>query len=72
MEKPILLHSYWRDKRKAEVYKYHDHYIVRCYYGDEMLGTRIIKEHSERYAEDAAENYVDGLWELEDKEHGIF
>ena len=39
---------------------------------DKIIGQRVIGKHSERFAEDAAENYVDGLWELEEKEYGLF
>tara|TARA_E500000318_G_scaffold30407_2_gene30179 strand:+ start:1940 stop:2155 length:216 start_codon:yes stop_codon:yes gene_type:complete len=70
--RPYRLHTFIRENRKAEVYKYHNEFIVKCYIDGELIGQRLIEEHNESYAEEAAENYVDGIWELEEKEYGLF
>ena len=55
-------HDYWQDNRRAEVFKsVQGHWGVR-YFEDNMWVTdEIYKEHSETYAESAAENYVLGI-----------
>tara|TARA_R100000388_G_C7198492_1_gene137245 strand:+ start:424 stop:639 length:216 start_codon:yes stop_codon:yes gene_type:complete len=70
--KPYRLHTFIRDNRKAEVYRYHDEFVVKCYIDDKIIGQRVIEQHSEAFAEKAAENYVDGIWELKEKEYGLF
>jgi len=58
--------TYWGSDeyadRRAEVL--HDKeagFYVEMYYKDELIETRPLYEHSERYAEDCAENYVMGI-----------
>ena len=61
-----LLHQYWSDdkSKKAEVYVTDSGYGCR-YYEDHMWKKDIVyKNHSESYAESAAENYVLGILEL--------
>ena len=56
------LHEFRHDNRKAEVYKHNKAFVVRMYNEKGIwLEDRIIKNHSERYAEDCAENFVMGL-----------
>ena len=61
-----LLHQYWSDdkSKKAEVYLTDQGYGCR-YYEDNMWKKDIVyKNHSESYAESAAENYVLGILQL--------
>jgi hypothetical protein len=61
-----LLHQYWSDdkSKKAEVYVTDLGYGCR-YYEDHMWKKDIVyKNHSESYAESAAENYVLGILQL--------
>tara|TARA_Y100000592_G_C5454214_1_gene310424 strand:- start:1281 stop:1532 length:252 start_codon:yes stop_codon:yes gene_type:complete len=61
-----LLHQYWSDdkKRKAEVYVTDHGYGCR-YYEDHMWKKDVMyKNHSESYAESAAENFVLGILQL--------
>ena len=58
--------TYWGDNeysaRRAEVM--HDEeagYYVDMYFDGELVETRPLYKHSERYAEDCAENYVMGI-----------
>lgn len=50
--------------RKAETLRSfgdYPHYGIRMYIEDESLGIEWYNGHSEKYAEDAAENYVLGI-----------
>ena len=45
-------------KRHATVSKDNYHYIVRCYNNEKLVKTELVDNHSQHYAEDLAENYV--------------
>ena len=57
--------TYWGDNeysdRKAIVMKNSEGFYVEFYKGDEIVERRTVYEHSERYAEDTAENFVMGI-----------
>ena len=57
--------TYWGDAeysdRKAIVMKNSEGFYVEFYKGDEIVERRTVYEHSERYAEDTAENFVMGI-----------
>jgi hypothetical protein len=61
----IKLHDYWGSDeysdRRAEVMKNVHGFYVEMYKDDILVETRELYEHSERYAEDCAENYVMGI-----------
>lgn len=67
-------HTYQRDDRKAKVFYTKKGWSVNLYlrYGDKTnnneswtkVQTRECFEHSERWAEDVAENFVDGLYNV--------
>ena len=61
----IKLHDYWGSDeysdRRAEVMKNVHGFYVKMYKDDILVQTRDLYEHSERYAEDCAENYVMGI-----------
>ena len=77
-----ILHKYWFEDRYAEVMfdKVLDMFLVAMYFKTEHGMNRVATlpmitgqvKHSERYAEDAAENWVHG-WpvELLPKEHKV-
>jgi len=62
-EQDDLCHIFRGNKRIAKVYKASEGYEVDLYENDVLLKSLIIHEHSEGYAEDCAENWVDGLIE---------
>ena len=53
--------EYSRDTRKAIVKRNSKGFFVNLYEDDIKLEKRKVYRHSERYAEDVAENWVDGL-----------
>ena len=57
-------HKYIRDDRKAIVYRNGHGFYVELYDKDVLVETRELYEHSEKYAEDCAENYVDGVFNV--------
>ena len=61
------LHEYWDDrtgqKRKAQVYENGMDYDIHLFIDNVFQGIRKITGHAECYAEDAAENYVLGLYD---------
>ena len=51
-------------RRWANVLEHNDgSYTIECFINQIHAGNRIIKGHSEQYAEDAAENFVLGLYD---------
>ncbi len=54
-------HEYSRDTRKAIVKRNSKGFFVNLYEDNIKLEKRKVYRHSERYAEDVAENWVDGL-----------
>ena len=56
-----IWHEYSRDTRKAIVTRNSKGFFVNLYEDDIKLEKRKVYRHSERYAEDVAENWVDGL-----------
>tara|TARA_Y100000114_G_C11610072_1_gene254665 strand:+ start:294 stop:500 length:207 start_codon:yes stop_codon:yes gene_type:complete len=57
--------TYWGsekyEKRRAEVMKDENGFYVDMYFDGELVESRPLYDHSERYAEDCAENYVMGI-----------
>lgn len=58
MDFDYCIHTYMLKNRKAEVYKVKDNFGIRMYENNVWMKDQIIKNHSEGYAENAAENYV--------------
>ena len=60
------LSTYWGDEefadRRAMVLKNDQGFYVELYKSDELIETRPLYDHSERYAEDCAENFVMGYF----------
>jgi len=65
MYKGPQLSTYWGDKpyenRMAYVMKNEQGYYIEMYDKDTLIETRPLYDHSEVYAESAAENYVMGI-----------
>jgi hypothetical protein len=62
-EKDDLCHIYRGESRVAKVYNTSKGFEVDLYENDVLLKSLIVHEHSENYAEDCAENWVQGLIE---------
>lgn len=58
-------YSVWGDgeysNRQAEVCRDDNGFLVQFFKHDQLIEFRTLYEHSERYAEDAAENWVTGI-----------
>jgi len=63
--KSYELSTYWGDDeyedRKANVMRDDKGFYVELYKGEELIEVRTLYDHSEVYAENAAENYVIGI-----------
>jgi hypothetical protein len=53
-----LYHIFKQNGRIAKVYNTESGFEVDLYEGNELIETREVHQHSERYAEDCAENWV--------------
>jgi|TARA_R110000822_G_scaffold76437_1_gene183802 hypothetical protein len=53
-----------QDDKQAKVYITNEGYEVDYYKGKKLLKTECLHTHSEQYAEDAAENFVIGIKQL--------
>ena len=62
----IKLHEYWSDdkNRKASVHKNNQGFYVKLSEGGYLREVRRLYSHSEQYAEDCAENFVLGIFNL--------
>lgn len=54
--------------RRAIVSRDEHHFIVRMYDKDKVVNTELLENHSLAYAEDAAENWVEGVGKFKDLE----
>ena len=67
-----LYHTYAKDGKYAEVFKTSQGWEVDLYTNDTLLETRAVHDKSEGYAEDVAENWVDGMFDIEPKEGSFY
>jgi len=66
-------HEFWGESRKAEVYKTDLGWEVDLTnLKNNEYATRQVHEHSESYAENVAENYVQGIFDLEPNDFGYY
>jgi len=72
MDNKILYHVYNKDERKAEVYKTSKGFEVELYEKDGWSATRKVHQHSESYAENVGENWVEKVFDLEPGEKGYY
>lgn len=61
MSEILAQYKSFSSDRVATVCKRDGEYEVRLYQGEELIETRSMKGHNQRYAEDAAENLVNGV-----------
>mgnify|MGYP000014685141 CR=1 FL=1 len=59
-----VISEYWNDGRKAVIRKEKDGFEVDLY-KDNLKETRHVHNHSESYAENVAENFVHGIFDIE-------
>jgi len=67
-----LYHTYVEKDRYAEVYKSEHGFEVDLYEFDVLLETRKVYQHSEGYAEDVADNWVQGMFDVKEIKEGSF
>ena len=62
----VKLHEFWSDdkNRKASVHKNNQGFYVKLSEGGFLREVRRLYSHSEQYAEDCAENFVLGVFDL--------
>lgn len=59
-----LYHTYAKDGKYAEVFKTEQGWEVDLFTGDKLIETRAVHNHSESYAEDVADNWVQGIFDI--------
>tara|TARA_B100002019_G_scaffold267025_1_gene257812 strand:- start:315 stop:503 length:189 start_codon:yes stop_codon:yes gene_type:complete len=59
-----ILHQYQQDERMAKVFLTPNGFEVDLFDKNGLRETRELHNHSEKYAEDCAENYVLGLFSV--------
>jgi hypothetical protein len=60
------LHEFRNGDRWSQVYRTHEgNFLVRMFHKQVWVEDRVIKNHSESYAEDCAENFVLGVMHAE-------
>jgi hypothetical protein len=71
MENNMILSSFYNKQlnRRAEVIKCDNGYHVRMYTGDVLEEVRDVSDHSIFYAEDCAENFVEGIFDIDTKKY---
>ena len=62
----VKLHEYWSDdkNRRASVHKNQQGFYVKLFEGGFLREVRRLYNNNERYAEDCAENFVLGIFDL--------
>lgn len=61
-----VISEYWRDNRKAVVRLTEEGFEVDLLKDTVLKETRKLHDHAESYAESCAENFVDGLFDVDD------
>jgi hypothetical protein len=67
-----LYHTYAYENRYAEVFKNDKGFEVELYENDKLVETREVHAHSESYAEDVADNWVQGIINIPEKEGSFY
>ena len=67
-----LYHTYAKDGKYAEVFKTEEGWEVDLFTGDTLIETRAVHNHSESYAEDVADNWVQGIINIPEKEGSFY
>ena len=63
----MIISEYWNEGRKAVIRREREGFEVDLY-KDDLKETRQVHEHSETYAENVAENFVHGIFDIEPEE----
>lgn len=65
----MILSSFYNKERnrRAEVIKADNGYHVRLYTNDVLEDVRDVSAHSINYAEDCAENFVEGIFDVDNR-----
>ena len=63
----MIISSFYNKERnrRAEIIKADNGYHVRLYTGDVLEEVRDVSTHSINYAEDCAENFVEGIFDVD-------
>lgn len=61
-----VISEYWRDNRKAVIRLTEEGFEVDLLKDTVLKETRKLHDHSESYAESCAENFVDGVFDVDD------
>ena len=64
-DKKNLFHTYEMGVRRAEVFLTKKGFEVELYEDDGWSATRKVHQHSESYAEDCADNWCQGMFNVE-------
>ena len=67
-----LYHTYAYENRYAEVFKKEKGFEVDLYENEKFVETREVHAHSESYAEDVADNWVQGIINIPEKEGSFY
>jgi hypothetical protein len=57
----MLISTYDKDGRKAEIYRENNQFFVRLYEHGVLVNEQLLSGHSIHYAESLAENYVERI-----------
>jgi len=67
-----VISEYMGADRRAVIRKAQEGFEVDLYLDQLLVETRKVHNHSESYAEDVAENYVEGMFNAEEKEGSFY
>lgn len=67
-----VISEYMGDERKAIIRKAKEGFEVDLYLDQLLVETRKVHNHSESYAEDVAENYVQKMFDVVEKEGSFY
>ena len=67
----MIISEYWNEGRKAIIRREKEGYEVDLY-KENFKETRQVHDHSETYAENVAENYVEKVFDLEPNDFGYY
>ena len=67
-----VISEYMGADRRAVIRKAQEGFEVDLYLDQLLVETRKVHNHSESYAEDVAENYVEGMFNTQEKEGSFY
>ena len=63
-----LIHEFRNGNKWAQIHSFKGEFLITCFKDQVFQGEKTIRNHSEQYAEDTAENYVLGIWDFGDEQ----